>query len=666
MKSKRYHFQPLDKLTTKHATMISELTSAIIVAVVVCLALASCHHDGDTQQQVLDYISRSESMLEQDNPDSAFTLLEEALAYSTDRDDRWGMSQALLNMARWHTMMDNLDSAAICLKRGIEIYPEAPDSIRAIFYGELSANSNIGGDMKESIRYARMALPLMDKMGDSEDYATLCGNTGIAYRRLGMNDSAAIFYQQGMEMAMKSNDYDNQAYLGNNMSVLYCETGHYKEALDAANQAIDAATRAGDDEQRLSALAGKGIVLLFDKQPDAAIDLLTSALEQARGTNYTLLKLKLINYLLKSLEESKRADRHTLAMKYLGEGEKIAATLPPSNTGAAGILEAKMLLLIDKGQYRMAMQSIDSLERLMQSQQVIPMHKLLTAKAKCMAGLGNEGEAYRLQVQAAALSDSAHREDIDKQLNQLTSSYQMLEKELQVTRLSQQQARWRTRVAILAAILLALLSLLGWLMVWIRQRQGQARMRETRKWVEGIEQERARFAREIHDGACNDLLAIGLKLRGEHPDLQETTRQVSTLRASLRNMSHEMMPPQFEQGIRLDEALDYYLSHIEGPKVDLHAQGDGWDQIPASTAYQVYRITQEAIGNIITHQQDATVNVNLSPTRIQITSQGTTVESNDSGIGMQSMRNRADSIGATLSTEHTDDTFTLILDFPRR
>lgn len=294
------------------------------------------------------------------------------------------------------------------------------------------------------------------------------------------------------------------------------------------------------------------------------------------------------------------------------------------------------------------------------------MHKLLTAKAKCMAGLGNQGEAYRLQVEAAALSDSAHREDIDKQLNQLTSSYQMLEKELQVTRLSQQQARWRTRVAILAAILLALLSLLGWLMVWIRQRQGQARMRETRKWVEGIEQERARFAREIHDGACNDLLAIGLKLRGEHPDLQETTRQVSTLRASLRNMSHEMMPPQFEQGIRLDEALDYYLSHIEGPKVDLHAQGDGWEQIPASTAYQVYRITQEAIGNIITHQQDATVNVNLSPTRIQITSHGTTVESNDSGIGMQSMRNRADSIGATLSTEHTDDTFTLILDFPRR
>ena len=201
------------------------------------------------------------------------------------------------------------------------------------------------------------------------------------------------------------------------------------------------------------------------------------------------------------------------------------------------------------------------------------------------------------------------------------------------------------------------------LMFWTRQRRQQAQMRETRRWVEGIEQERARFACELHDGACNDLLAIGMQLRGDQPNVQEVNQQIGTLRAQLRNLSHELMPPQFKDGVRLDQALAYYLSHIDGPKVDFQANGQGWDTIPSETAYQVYRITQEAIGNIITHQPDAQVEISLTPSRLHVVSTGKMMQGDGNGIGLHSMRNRAKSINATLNTSSMEDRFLLTLDF---
>lgn len=115
--------------------------------------------------------------------------------------------------------------------------------------------------------------------------------------------------------------------------------------------------------------------------------------------------------------------------------------------------------------------------------------------------------------------------------------------------------------------------------------------------------------------------------------------------------------------IRLDQALAYYLSHIDGLKVDFHADGQGWDTIPSETAYQVYRITQEAIGNIITHQPDAQVKISLTPSRLNVVSTGKMVQGDGRGIGLQSMLNRAESINAELKTSSQENTFLLTLDF---
>ena len=630
---------------------------------IVLLVLVACQGVHESNRQVSSLIERSEQMLETDDIDSAWALLEQARAIATSSRDADAEAEALLAMSRHHNMMDRPDSAIACLHAGLAAAPSAPAALLAQYYAELSATYNIAGDMRACVDWADKALPLLSAYGSDEDYAIICGNTGIAWRRLGNNDSAAALYRQGLERAMAAEDYGSQAYLANNLSVLYTEMGRYDEGISYAEQACEAAERGGDEVERLSALAGKGIALQLSHRPEEAITLLTSTFEEAQATNSTALKLKTINYLLKALVDAKEWDA---TARYLAQGEAIAAALPPGNTAAAGILEAKMILQTEQGRYASALATIDSLENLMSLQQVIPPFRLMSYKGRCLAGLGDYRQAYALQTRASELSDSVRSRENDAKLDMLATNIRVMEKELELSRLSQKQARTQRTATLFAAIMAVLAAAVVALVFYLRHRRAQASMRETRKYVEGIEQERGRFARELHDGACNELLAIGLQLRRDQPDVDGVTQQIATLRSGLRNLSHELMPPQFTDGVTLNDALSYYLSHIEQPVVSLRCEGSGWALIPAATAYQYYRIAQEAMGNIIVHQREAHVEATLAhgadgQLSLSIESAGEVIEGDGRGIGLQSIRERAESIGATLTTEQAPDSFTLRL-----
>lgn len=626
-----------------------------------CSFIISCQQSGN-RHHVEVLIGRSEQLLEAEQPDSSWTLLEEAYRYAENGHDASALADVCLAMSRNCNILNMPDSAISWLNHGLAAYPDAQDSLLAQYYGEISATYNILGDMRKSVDYGLLALPLMRKYASAEDFAIACGNIGISYRRLGQNDSSAILYHQGLEVAMRTEDYESQAYLANNLSVLYCEMGRYEESIHYAGEAALAAQRTGDNVERLSAEANKGIALLLDKQPDKAIKILQTSFQQADSTNSLMLKLKITNYLLKALTEKKQWNEADIVLQ---KGQELAKQLPSGSTAAAGILEAKMIGQTERQQYADALTTIEQIEQLMAIQQVLPLYKLLSTKARCMAGLGRYYEAYQLQTAANSASDSVYNKVNTDKLNQLTTDYRVMQKELQ---LSRQQIQSQRKTSLLVAAISLLIVLLGGMLLWIRQRHQKAHMRETKKYVEGIEQERTRFAHELHDGACNELLSIGIQLRQDNKSSENVVKQLATLRAQLRNLSHELMPPQFTSGVSLHQALEYYLTHLDKPTINFHAKGDEWEKIPVQTAYQIYRIVQEAIGNVITHQPEAWVDVSLlynnedaTPLRLTIASKGPVQPGDGTGIGLRSMRDRASSVGMKISFKQSSDSFTLTL-----
>lgn len=639
----------------------NRLPIALLVLAILCINLAGCKHDNDVHQQVVNYITQAEQQLDKEDLDSSMAILRQALDYSTSKGYQWGMAEANLNISRCFVMTGQADSAITYLDKGMKAYPEMPDSMLTQYYAEYAVDYGLMGEMAKAKETSLKTIPLMLKYGTDEDKATIYANTGIYYRHLGMNDSAIYYYQQGLDIALKNDDYESQALLSNNVAVLYADMQRFKECYDYCQKAADAARKAGNKEMETRSLMTRGAALVTELKYEDAADCLLDAYNQVKDGTNPIIKLGILSPLIKAVYHSKRPEVNRQYQQLMQQGDQLYAQQAPNSINAANWLNSKMTLLVEQQRYQEALNTITKIEEIQPQMQVLPVDKLYTQKARCLYRLGRHKEAYELQLEASLAADSLKNEEVTNKLSQLTSSYEMTQKELEVARLSQQHSRNQTRIAILAALLIALLAALGALALWTRQRRQQATMRETRRWVEGIEQERARFARELHDGACNDLLAIGMQLHGDKADTAQIGQQISTLRATLRNLSHELMPPQFKDGVRLDQALEYYLSHIDSPKVDFHAEGDGWESIPADTAYQVYRITQEAIGNIITHQPGAHVQVNLSPTRLDIISTGTMRQGDGTGIGLQSMKDRASSIGATLDTDVHNNTFALVL-----
>jgi len=542
------------------------------------------------------------------------------------------------------------DSAIAVLERGLG-YENAADSTKGMLNAELSAAYNMSGDMHKALEHGRKAMMLCRDNADTEMFVILSGNTGIVYRRLGLNDSAAICYKNGVEAAQKNGYDEGLAYLYNNLSVLYYEMERYDEGLEYSRKAKECAGRAGDEVEYYSALANEGIGYAKKGDDRRAASLLKEVFDKAEKMNSTPLKLKVINYLLSAY---RKTGDYRSADIYLAKGEQIAASVPNATVAVAGIKEAKMNIQLARGDYRGALATAGQLGAIKEFR-AMPLYKLRMVEARCQAGLGNHKEAYRLEHEAVAMQDSVRSGEVEKQLSEYSVRFRTQEKELEISRLQQEKSEERARMLFAVAVLTGIIAVLVVVLIWINHRRKvrrqQTEIELARKYIEGTETERARLARELHDGACNDLLALGMDMRQGNAGKDEIISRVQAMRTSLRRISHELMPPSFMYA-GIDEIVSDYLSHLVKPdnmRIDYSVEGEKWGNIPNNVSYQIYRITQEAVSNIIRHSACTHADIVLAcdgtHITLRITDNGSSAD-NGGGAGIRSMRDRANSIGA--------------------
>lgn len=204
-------------------------------------------------------------------------------------------------------------------------------------------------------------------------------------------------------------------------------------------------------------------------------------------------------------------------------------------------------------------------------------------------------------------------------------------------------------------------------------------LNSARRYIEGLEEECKYFAKELHDGIANDLLGLQMKIEtsASKGNEQELASLVSKLRNNVRNISHELMPPEFEH-LSLDQILDRYaakLTENTGIEVSYHpTENNASRHLPNETAYELYRIVQELTMNIVKHASASHIVISLRADNenkytLQITDNGKnankqqTATNNNDGIGLRTVNDRIRAINATAnvcsSTEN--NVFTLLL-----
>jgi signal transduction histidine kinase len=179
--------------------------------------------------------------------------------------------------------------------------------------------------------------------------------------------------------------------------------------------------------------------------------------------------------------------------------------------------------------------------------------------------------------------------------------------------------------------------------------------------VSAREEERRRLRRDLHDGLGPVLASQGLKLAAarqllrDKPEvaerlLDEVMSQSENTVAEVRRLVYALRPPTLDE-LGLVEAIREHVDAV-GSGAALQIVVDAPDALPeisAATEVAAFRIVQEALNNVIRHAQarccviTLTVNGGLY---VRIEDNGVGLPNAvRSGVGLQSMRERATEVG---------------------
>lgn len=567
---------------------------------------------------------------------------------------------AMLERVAEQNALGNKPAALALADSALALNPA--DTTRCWLMSEKAVTLVDMGRMADAVDVAQGAYTLARKLHDVEAMLNLRGTMGIAYRRQGMTDSALVQYKEGIDMALAEQNTEYEIYLNNCVTVLYSESNRFDEALHYARKTEEAAAAANDTIQRLSARANIGGIYMRQNNYKAALHALLPCWPEVKKVGYNVLTLKFLSVILKSY--SSLADYQAVD-KYMKYADRVMASMATNSNGVLGILEVKANLLGAQHRYNEQLTLIDSIMASSALNQAMPLEKMLRMKALCLEKMNRKAEALTLMNRAFNLLDSVKQSDIEKSMSEFSVRYKTLETEKALAEQKQQTAEKANQV-------LWLVVAVAVLMLYKRRIAAQrALLHEKQSYIDGLENERERIAKELHDGVCNDILASKLLLA---TDSRQAETYLNDVWRNVRQLSHELMPPSFEN-VTLDTAVRSYVATVGNNaqnNVKLHIDSSfAWQLLPQRVAYETYRIIQEATGNAIKHGSgniDISLTVKDDILRVSIVNATNTPadsqkQPHGSGIGLQTLQKRADHIGAklTIKAEGTQHTLTLTL-----
>ena len=197
--------------------------------------------------------------------------------------------------------------------------------------------------------------------------------------------------------------------------------------------------------------------------------------------------------------------------------------------------------------------------------------------------------------------------------------------------------------------------------------------------VATAEEERRRWARELHDETLQDLAGLQLLLasarRSEDAavtsdSIAKALEQVATSMEKLRRLVAELRPAALEE-LGLKAAIESLAEGVAGPsvscRIDLaHESGREPSRLTPEIEAAAYRLTQEALTNVVKHSEAGSVVVELieSPAALDISvrddGRGFEPGSEASGFGLLGMHERMAVVGGSLAIESRPDAGTRI------
>lgn len=286
-------------------------------------------------------------------------------------------------------------------------------------------------------------------------------------------------------------------------------------------------------------------------------------------------------------------------------------------------------------------------------------------------------QAYHTLELAKALSDSLFVQEKSRQLEELSVKYETQKKELEYQKLQEKRQKEKQNLQLKITFLLILMAIMAFFSLYFIQKQklrierqkreAEAQKREfetlqrnternaTRAYLKELEKERNRLAKELHDGVCNDLYALEMNASTLNESWKELLR---TSRENIRRVSHELLPPTFQE-TTLKQVLQNYAERMTSApcKVTLTTLPEecDWSVLPETYCLNIYRIIQEATGNALKHASPTEIHLTLEwklpNLELTISHNGKFSSTSEKGIGLQTMKERVMAMKGHISVD---------------
>lgn len=199
------------------------------------------------------------------------------------------------------------------------------------------------------------------------------------------------------------------------------------------------------------------------------------------------------------------------------------------------------------------------------------------------------------------------------------------------------------------------------------------------KLVTTREEERRRIRRDLHDGLGPTLASLTLQLDAArnllHSDPEKAEQMLVELKKQnqgtiqeVRNLVHELRPPALDEMGLIGALRSFVEQYHSSPQVELDVV-ESLPPLPAALEVAAYRIALEAINNVLRHADAtlATVSIRLKESSLflEVRDDGIGMSPNAKpGIGLLSMRERAEELGGRFTVLPSQQGFHLHAELP--
>lgn len=645
------------------------------------------------QEGLMAYNSfRAEACFMQGDYVSGFYYKKKALDLAEKKNSPSKVVEYAADLGYYYNVSAVYDSARYFFNRGIAIAKKKSElsDIYRVMLTNFASSYIYEGETDSALVYVHQAEKCSALGKDTTMWLENLNQLGTLYRRKKQMDLSIRNFELALNLSLKQNNYRLASFIYGNIATVYCDWNRPEDAIPFSQKALEYAQKYGTPQMvglfylNLGAIQCKVPKLL--SQSVATIEKSLELLKQA-GNMRRLCEA--YNYLVNIHLQLDQSDK---AENYLTLLDEISGVLK-TDVELYRYYQAKAILLKVKGQYAAALEYYQKLTAMQkEGYRDSKDFECYLSMSQCYMKLRQYQQAYQCLDNAYSLRDSMFQKEHAEQLTNFSVKYKTQEKELEIAHLKEKNLNRKAELLksrIWAGTVLALLSVAIFILLYMRQRQKvhlakmsqavsekeqkflafqkDAEQRLAKKYIEGLESERERMAKELHDDVCNSLLAISMNIEemvegNQSKELHTQLLHLQNTRERLRIMSHELMPPAFQYAT-IDEMLrDYSLNIPESTHTQIRYQSterSDWNLLPQDIVLEFYRIVQEAMSNALKYADASCINVNLEWNQsvlsvcVQDNGKGFDVSRLKKGIGLRTIHQRAEAIGAlaTCSSE---------------